>query len=73
MIKDEQAQYDPKTDVLYLIYNEGAIERSHEVLPGITLEYDDQGKIVGLEILHASKILTNKVIASLHAHQTGLL
>ena len=73
MLKDNQVQYDPQTDVLYLISKMGPVERSEEVSPGITIEYNDNGEVVGLEVLHASKIFSDKVIALLHAHQVGVL
>jgi len=73
MLKDNQVQYDPQTDVLYLVSKMGQIERSQEVSPGITIEYNDKGEGVGLEVLHASKVFSNKVIALLLAHQVGVL
>jgi uncharacterized protein YuzE len=44
-----------------------------EASPGITVEFGDAGNILGVEILRASKVLTEKVIASLHAKQAGVL
>ncbi len=73
MVKNKPTHYDPQADVLYLVSKEGAIERSQEVSPGITIEYDAQGDVVGVEVLRASKILTHKIIALLHAHQAGVL
>jgi uncharacterized protein YuzE len=73
MIVEPRTQYDAKTDVLYLFSEEGEIARSIEVSPGITVEFGDAGNILGLEILRASKVLTEKVIASLHAKQAGVL
>ena len=49
------------------------IYRSTEVAPGITLEYGKGGEIVGVEILRASRVLAEKVVASLHAKQAGVL
>ncbi len=73
MVKDNQVKYDPQADVLYLVSKSGTIEHSQEVSPGITIEHNSEGEVVGVEVLHASKVLTNKVIASLHAHQAGVL
>ena len=73
MITESKARYDAKADVLYLFSEEGAIARSIEVSPGITVEFGDAGNILGIEILRASKVLTEKVIASLHAKQAGVL
>lgn len=67
------ARYDAQADVLYLVARPGRIERSVEVAPGITLEYAEDGEILGVEILRASRILADKVVASLLAKQAGVL
>jgi uncharacterized protein YuzE len=73
VITESKTRYDAKTDVLYLLSEEGEIIRSIEVSPGITVEFGDGGNILGVEILRASKVLTEKIIASLHAKQAGVL
>jgi uncharacterized protein YuzE len=73
MIAESKVRYDAKADVLYLVCDKGEIARSIEVSPGITVEFGDAGNILGVEILRASKILTEKAIASLHAKQAGVL
>jgi uncharacterized protein YuzE len=70
---ESKVRYDAKSDVLYLLCDEGEMARSIEVSPGITVEFGDAGNILGVEILRASKTLTEKVIASLHAKQAGIL
>ena len=66
-------RHDPETDVLYLLSLEGEIARSIEVSPGISDEFDGEGKIIGVEILRAPKILAERVVASLHAKQAGVI
>jgi uncharacterized protein YuzE len=73
MITESKVRYDAKADVLYLVCDEGEIARSIEVSPGITIEFGDAGNILGVEILRASKVLMEKVIASLHAKQARVL
>jgi uncharacterized protein YuzE len=73
MMAESKVRYDAKADVLYLVCDEGEIARSIEVSPGITVEFGDAGNILGVEILRASKVLMEKVIASLHAKQAGVL
>jgi uncharacterized protein YuzE len=73
MLAESMVRYDAKADVLYLVGDEGEIARSIEASPGITVESSDAGKILGVEILRASKVPTDKVIASLHAKQAGVL
>jgi len=70
---ESKVRYDAKADVLYLVCDDGEICRSIEVSPGITVEFGDAGNILGVEILRASKVLAEKVIASLHAKQAGVL
>ena len=73
IVQAQQTHYDARADVLYLVAAAGPIYRSTEVAPGITLEYGKDGDIVGLEILRASRVLAEKVVASLHAKQAGVL
>ena len=47
--------FDPEVDVLRIIFRETRVEESDEEKPGIILDYDDEGMIVGLKILDASK------------------
>ena len=42
---------DEKNDALYLRLNEKAIVESEEVQPGVILDYDRRGQVVGVEIL----------------------
>ena len=42
---------DEKSDALYLRLDEAAIVESEEVQPGVVLDYDAAGKVVGVEIL----------------------
>ncbi|MFA5865916.1 MAG: DUF2283 domain-containing protein [Phycisphaerae bacterium] len=47
--------YDMEMDVLRIRFNSTAIEESDEDKPGMILDYDKDGNIVGLEVLDASK------------------
>jgi len=51
--------YDPVVDVLRILFSNAAIEESDEEKPGITLDYDKGGNIVGMEILDASRRVEN--------------
>jgi len=46
------------TDMLTLILKEGPVVESHEVKPGIILDYDAEGDLVSIEVLAASKRVT---------------
>ncbi len=47
--------YDQEVDVLHIVFSTADIEESDEDKPGVILDYDSDGNIVGLEVLEASK------------------
>lgn len=51
--------YDPQTDTVRVIFSGAPIEESDEDKPGLILDYDKEGRIVGLEVLDASKHMDN--------------
>jgi uncharacterized protein YuzE len=51
--------YDPEVDVLRIIFRSAPIEESDEDKPGVILDYDAEGNLVGLEVLNASRRVEN--------------
>ena len=51
--------YDPEVDVLRIVLSDNAIAESDEERPGVILDFDADGNVVGLEILNASKRVDN--------------
>jgi uncharacterized protein YuzE len=51
--------YDPEVDVMRIILSNAPIEESDEDKPGIIIDFDKDGNIVGLEILDASRRMEN--------------
>lgn len=49
--------YDPQSNVLYLGAKPGIEEEVVEVSPGVNVELDLKGQMIGVEILNASKAL----------------
>ena len=54
-----KVKYDLDVDVLSILLSDAAVEESDEDKPGVILDYDKDGNVVGLEILDASKRMGN--------------
>lgn len=50
--------YDKKSDALWLIIKRGVEHEHKEVSPGVSIELGKNGELLGIEILNASKILS---------------
>jgi len=50
-----KVKYDPEVDVLTILLSDTLVEESDESKPGVILDYDSAGNVVGIEILNASK------------------
>jgi uncharacterized protein YuzE len=54
-----KVSYDPRTDTLSLILKDNVpVAESDEDKPGIILDYDEKGDLVSMEILDASRRVT---------------
>ena len=54
-----KVSYDPITDTLTVIFKEETpVAESDEDKPGVILDYDNDGNLVSLEIMDASKRVT---------------
>ncbi len=54
-----KVSYDPRTDTLSVVLKEGVpVSESDEDKPGVILDYDEKGDLVSLEILDASRRVT---------------
>ena len=49
--------YDPTADVLYFVTHEGVEAEFKEVIPGVNVELNEEGEVIGVEILGASRVL----------------
>jgi uncharacterized protein YuzE len=50
-------EYYPDTDMLYIKLADGISIESEEVAPGIVLDFDEQNRVIGVEIEDASKFI----------------
>ncbi len=58
MRKRRKITYDEKADALYIAFGEGPAT-VQEVAEGIALDWDSEGRLLGIEILDASKRLAD--------------
>ena len=68
----QKIYYDKKTDVLWLNIKSGVEEEHKEVTPGVSIELDKNGELLGIEILNASKVIGSKLnpsVPSVTAHK----
>jgi len=49
--------YYEETDSLYIDLSERPGAESQEVAPGVVLDFDSDGHLVGIDVDHASKVL----------------
>ena len=48
-------KYDKKSDIIYIQFSDKKVVESDEDKPGVILDYGEDGEIVGIEVLNASK------------------
>ncbi|MBI2459525.1 MAG: DUF2283 domain-containing protein [Parcubacteria group bacterium] len=61
--------YDKKQDALYIKFNENHYLESEEVQDGIIFDYDEKRKIIGIEVLDASRRFPIQFRRQLQKHQ----
>ena len=60
-MKKDKVYYDNKTDVLWFAIKSGAEEEHREIAPGVSVELNKKGEVLGIEILNASKVIGSKL------------
>lgn len=59
--------YDKEADTLYVRFVTGPIFESEEIKPGLILDYDAEGRLVGFEMLEARKHLATGALVGVDA------
>lgn len=67
-MKKTKVNYDSKSDVFYIIIREGYEEKHEEVSPGVFVELDKKGRLIGIEILNASRNIGRYFRNNLSSH-----
>ena len=50
-----KVEYDGQTDSLTMTLRSGQVAESDETRPGVILDYDEQGNLLSVEVLDASR------------------
>ena len=58
-MKNEKYNYDKESDSPFIYVKEGEEEGFEEIVPGINIEFDKEGEIMGVEVLKASRFNKN--------------
>jgi uncharacterized protein YuzE len=56
---------DRESDALYFRLDDSEIVESEEVQPGVILDFNERGQVVGLEMLHISERVDARKLQSL--------
>ncbi len=56
--------YDPQVDALYMALSDRPTVESEEVSPGVVLDFDEDNRIVGIELLNAKARLATDVLTA---------
>ena len=59
--------YFEDEDVLHMVVAEGPETSSVEISPNITAELDNEGRLLGIEILNAGTFLRDSILESVEA------
>jgi len=54
-----KVKYDKDSDILYISFSDAKVNESDEEKPGLILDYDQEGSIIGIELLNASKKISH--------------
>ena len=63
---------DREADALYLDLNESPAADSEEISPGVILDYNAEGKVVGIEMLYLSKRVGTENLDHLQMEAVGI-
>lgn len=62
-------EYDPEADALYIQIREARVDDNIDIEDGVSVDVDEGGHIVGVEILDASKRLSASDLSSIVIHR----
>jgi len=60
-------KYFPEEDIIYIEIKRGTEVNSVEISPNITVELDEAGDMIGVEILNATSYIRNGILETVQA------
>ena len=60
-----KVKYDREVDILYIRLTDAVVDESNETQPGLVIDYDAEGTVVGFEIMNASKKMSHPAMVQL--------
>jgi len=66
-------EYDGERDLAYIYFGdtERLAAETITIKPGVLADFDEQGKLIGIEILDASELIGTKIEVALPDQQVG--
>jgi uncharacterized protein YuzE len=65
-------EYDKEADAIYIQIQEKEVTTSHEIEDGVVIDFDDEKKVIGFEVLNASKKFNLKDIGTINIEKFPL-
>lgn len=56
--KEMKVRYDKENDIVVIMFSEKSVSESEEKKPGVVIDYSEDGSIVSIEVMNASKEMT---------------
>jgi len=64
--------YDPEKDIIQIAFVTAVIEETTQIAPGLVLDYDEDGQVIGLEIRKASTKVDSPYAISFNVDKANL-
>lgn len=64
--------YDAHKDILQISFVETTIEETAQIAPGLVLDYDEDGNVIGIEIKKASTKMDNPYSVSYQVGEANI-
>lgn len=71
-MNNSKLRYFEQGDVLHLMIAEGKEMQSVEIYPNVTLELNEDGDVMGIEILDATRFIRDFILESAQAKMLNL-